>query len=129
GIALAALFLTPLMYFLPQATLAATIIVAVLSLIDLGAIKRTWLYSRSDFFAMLATIVCTLLQGVELGIAVGVGLSLLMFLYRTSKPHSALVGRIPNSEHFRNIERHQVETCEHLLTLRMDESLYFANAR
>lgn len=129
GIALAALFLTPLMYFLPQATLAATIIVAVLSLIDLGAIKRTWHYSRSDFFAMLATIVCTLLQGVELGIAVGVGLSLLMFLYRTSKPHSALVGRIPNSEHFRNIERHQVETCEHLLTLRMDESLYFANAR
>lgn len=129
GIALAALFLTPLMYFLPQATLAATIIVAVLSLIDLGAIKRTWHYSRSDFFAMLATIVCTLLQGVELGIAVGVGLSLLMFLYRTSKPHSALVGRLPNSEHFRNIERHQVETCEHLLTLRMDESLYFANAR
>ncbi|WP_417616471.1 SulP family inorganic anion transporter [Oceanisphaera sp.] len=129
GIALAALFLTPLMYYLPQATLAATIIVAVLSLIDLGALKRTWQYSRSDFSAMLATILLTLIQGVELGIIAGVSLSLLLFLYRTSKPHSAVVGRVPNSEHFRNIDRHQVETSSKLMTLRIDESLYFANAR
>ena len=129
GIALAALFLTPLLYFLPQATLAATIIVAVLSLIDLPAIKRTWQYSRSDFSAMLVTILLTLSQGVEMGIMAGVGLSLLLFLYRTSQPHSAIVGLVTGTEHFRNIERYQVETQPQLLTLRMDESLYFANAR
>ncbi|WP_421868440.1 SulP family inorganic anion transporter [Motiliproteus sp.] len=129
GIALAALLLTPLIYFLPKATLAATIIVAVLSLVDLGALKRTWDYSRSDFAAMLATIVLTLLQGVELGIIAGVTLSILLHLYRTSKPHSAVVGRVPGTEHFRNIERHEVQTDRHILTLRIDESLYFANAR
>src|SRR5690554_2546875 len=129
GIALATLVLTPLIFFLPNATLAATIIVAVLSLVDLGALKRTWAYSRSDFAAMLATILLTLVQGVELGIIAGVGLSVLLYLYRTSKPHSAIVGRVPGTEHFRNIDRHQVETEQHILTLRVDESLYFANAR
>ncbi|MGO1247979.1 MAG: SulP family inorganic anion transporter [Oceanisphaera sp.] len=129
GIALAALFLTPLLFFLPQATLAATIIVAVLSLIDIGAIKRTWQYSRSDFSAMLVTILLTLTQGVEMGIVAGVSLSLLLFLHRTSTPHSAVVGLVPGTEHFRNIERHQVITHPHLVTLRMDESLYFANTR
>jgi SulP family sulfate permease len=129
GIAMATLVLTPLIFFLPKATLAATIIVAVLSLVDLGALKRTWAYSRSDFAAMLATIVLTLVHGVELGIIAGVGLSVLLYLYRTSKPHSAIVGRVPGTEHFRNIDRHQVETEQHILTLRVDESLYFANAR
>ena len=129
GIALATLVLTPLIFFLPKATLAATIIVAVLSLVDLSALKRTWAYSRSDFAAMLATIALTLLHGVELGIIAGVGLSVLLYLYRTSKPHSAIVGRVPGTEHFRNIDRHQVETDHHILTLRVDESLYFANAR
>lgn len=129
GIALATLVLTPLIFFLPNATLAATIIVAVLSLVDLGALKRTWAYSRSDFAAMLATILLTLVQGVEMGIIAGVGLSVLLYLYRTSKPHSAIVGRVPGTEHFRNIDRHQVETEQHILTLRVDESLYFANAR
>ena len=129
GIALAALTLTPLLFFLPKATLAATIIVAVLSLVDMGALKRTWNFSRSDFFAMLATILLTLAEGVELGIIAGVGLSILLHLYRTSKPHSAIVGRVPGTEHFRNIDRHHVETDNHILTLRVDESLYFANAR
>lgn len=129
GIALAAIFLTPLIYFLPKATLAATIIVAVLSLVDFQALKRTWQYSRNDFIAMLATIVLTLIEGVEIGIMTGVGLSLLLYLYRTSKPHSAIVGRVPGTEHFRNIDRFEVETCKKILTLRIDESLYFANAR
>ena len=129
GIALAALTLTPLLFFLPKATLAATIIVAVLSLVDMGALKRTWNFSRSDFFAMLATILLSLAEGVELGIIAGVGLSILLHLYRTSKPHSAIVGRVPGTEHFRNIDRHHVETDNHILTLRVDESLYFANAR
>lgn len=129
GIALAAIFLTPLIYFLPKATLAATIIVAVLSLVDFQAIVRTWKYSRNDFIAMFATIVLTLIEGVEIGILAGVGLSLLLYLYRTSKPHSAIVGRVPGTEHFRNVDRFDVETCEKILTLRIDESLYFANAR
>jgi sulfate permease, SulP family len=129
GIALATLFLTPLIKMLPIATLAATIIVAVISLIDLGALGRTFSYSKADFSAMAATIVLTLVSGVELGILVGVGLSLFLFLYRTSKPHSAVVGRVPGTEHFRNINRHKVITSDHLLSLRVDASLYFANAR
>ncbi len=129
GIAIATLVLTPLIFFLPKATLAATIIVAVLSLVDLGALKRTWNYSRSDFTAMLATIILTLVEGVELGIIAGVGLSVLLYLYRTSKPHSAIVGRVPGTQHFRNVDRFEVETCKRILTLRIDESLYFANAR
>ncbi|GAA0790377.1 SulP family inorganic anion transporter [Marinobacterium sediminicola] len=129
GIAIATLVLTPLIFFLPKATLAATIIVAVLSLVDLGALKRTWDFSRSDFAAMLATIALTLVEGVELGIIAGVGLSILLYLYRTSKPHSAIVGRVPGTEHFRNVDRFNVETCRQILTLRVDESLYFANAR
>ena len=129
GIALATLLLTPLIFFLPKATLAATIIVAVLSLVDVAALKRTWTYSRSDFSAMLVTITVTLVQGVELGIIAGVGLSICLHLHRTSKPHSALVGQVPGTEHFRNIDRHNVNTDEHILTLRIDESLYFANAR
>ena len=129
GIALATVFLTPLIFFLPKATLAATIIVAVLSLVDLGALKRTWKYSRSDFSAMLVTIVLTLSYGVEIGIVFGVSLSVLLYLYRTSKPHSAEVGLVAGTEHFRNIDRHKVETDDKILTLRIDESLYFINAR
>ncbi|MDH2431323.1 sulfate permease [Pokkaliibacter sp. MBI-7] len=129
GIALAALLLTPLIYFLPKATLAATIIVAVLSLVDFRALQRTWTYSKSDFAAMMATILLTLVEGVEVGIMAGVSLSILLYLYRTSRPHSAIVGRVPGTEHFRNVCRHQVETDPAIVTLRIDESLYFANAR
>lgn len=129
GIALATLFLTPAIAYLPQATLAATIIVAVSSLVDLPALGRTWRYSRPDFGAMLATIVLTLAHSVEAGIIAGVVLSLGLFLYRTSRPHSAVVGRVPGTEHFRNIRRHKVEICPQVAFLRVDESLYFANAR
>jgi len=129
GITLASLFLTPALYYLPQATLAATIIVAVLSLVDLGILKRTWAYSRTDFVAVLATLLMTLAQGVEVGLVVGVVVSLALFLYRTSRPHMAQVGLIPGTEHFRNVLRHQVVTSTRLVSLRVDESLYFANAR
>ncbi|GGY72390.1 SulP family inorganic anion transporter [Marinobacter zhanjiangensis] len=129
GIALATLLLTPAIAMLPVATLAATIIVAVSSLIDFRAVVRTWRYSRADFLAMLATIVLTLVYSVEAGILAGVGLSLGLFLYRTSRPHSAVLGRVPGTEHFRNVRRHQVETRPELVMLRVDESLYFANAR
>jgi len=129
GILLAALLLTPLLHFLPVATLAATIIVAVLSLVDLGALRRTWVYSRPDFAAQLATIALTLGFGVEAGILAGVGLSIFLHLYTSSRPHVAVLGLVPGSEHFRNIRRHNVVTAPHVLMMRIDESLYFANAR
>ncbi|MBG6204734.1 SulP family sulfate permease [Labrenzia sp. EL_13] len=129
GIALATLFLTPLLTYLPQATLAATIIVAVLSLVDFGAIKRTFAYSKSDFTAMAATILITLFFGVEPGVVAGVTLSIALHLYRSSRPHMAIVGVVPGSEHFRNVDRHKVVTGERVLALRVDESLFFANSR
>jgi SulP family sulfate permease len=129
GIALAALFLTPYLFFLPKATLAATIVVAVLTLVDLKILQRSWRYSRADFSAVVLTMMLTLLVGVEAGVASGVVLSLLLHVYKTSRPHIAEVGLVPGSEHFRNILRHDVETDPQVLTLRIDESLYFANAR
>lgn len=129
GIAGATLFLTPLLADLPQAVLAATIILAVLSLVDLHAIARVHAYSRRDFAAMAATILVTLTLGVEPGITAGVVLSLAMQLYRSSRPHTAVVGQVPGTEHFRNIQRHQVVTWPEILSLRVDESLFFANAR
>jgi SulP family sulfate permease len=75
------------------------------------------------------TLAGTLLLGVELGLVAGVGLSLLAYLYRTSKPHIAVVGWVPGTEHFRNVLRHEVHTTPRVLSLRVDESLYFANAR
>ena len=129
GILMAAMFLTPLLYFLPKATLAATIIIAVLSLVDLSILKRSWGYSRLDFAAVATTIAITLGLGVEMGVSAGVILSIGLFLYKTSRPHVAEVGLVPGTQHFRNILRHKVETYPHLVTLRIDESLYFANAR
>lgn len=129
GIALTALFFTPLFHNLPHAVLAATIIVAVLSLVDLGSLKRTWRFSKQDFIAQAATIFGVLCLGVEIGIIMGVSLSLLLFLWRTSRPHMAVVGQLPGSEHFRNIERFAVIQSEQVVALRVDESLYFPNAR
>ncbi len=128
-IALAVIALTPLMYYLPRATLAVIILVAVLSLLDFRALPRTWAYSRADGAAMAATMVVTLLIGVEQGLVAGVGLSLVLYLYRTSRPHIAVVGQVPGTEHFRNIERHKVECDARVFSIRVDESLYFPNAR
>ena len=129
GIALTALFLTPLFQQLPKATLAATILVAVLSLVDLGAIRRTWAYSKKDFAAMMATILTVWTVGVEAGIIAGVSLSLVLFLARSARPHFARLGQVPGTHHFRNVDRHEVVTSPEVLSLRVDESLYFANAR
>lgn len=129
GIAFATIFLTPLLYSLPIATLAATIIVVVLSLVNIPDIKQAWNYSKSDFAAMIATIAMTLGIGVEAGVMAGVIMSIAMFLYRSSKPHFAIVGQVRGTEHFRNIERHKVIEILRVLTMRVDESLYFANAR
>ncbi len=129
GIALASLFLTPLLFHLPNATLAATIIVAVLSLVDFKTPRLLWAYSKADFAAHAATIVITLLAGVELGVIAGVAVGLLLYLWRASRPHAAIVGRVPGTEHFRNVERHKVLTLPHLLSIRIDESLTYLNAR
>jgi SulP family sulfate permease len=129
GILLAALFLTPLLASLPIATLAGTIIVAVLSLVDFKTPRAIWHYSKADFAAMAATIAVTLLVGVEPGVMAGVGLSLALFLWRASRPHAAIVGRVPETEHFRNVKRHKVFTDPRILTIRIDESLTYLNAR
>jgi len=129
GIAGATLLLTPFLAILPKATLAATIVVAVLTLVDFSILKRTWTYSKADFAAVALTLGGTLLLGVEAGIALGVGASILVFLYRSSQPHAAVVGQVPGTEHYRNVKRHKVETVPGVLSIRIDESLYFANAR
>jgi SulP family sulfate permease len=129
GLAIAAVALTPLVFFLPKATLAATIIVAVLSLVDFSILKRSWTYSKDDFIAVAATILLTLTLGVETGVSAGVLLSLVLHIYKTTRPHIAEVGLVEGTEHFRNILRHPVKTDPALLSVRIDQSLYFANAR
>ncbi|MBX2836295.1 MAG: sulfate permease [Gammaproteobacteria bacterium] len=129
GLAIAAVALTPLIYFLPNAALAATIIVAVLSLVDLAILKRAWNYSKTDFISVLMTILLTLIFGVEVGVAAGVVTSILLFTMKASRPHIAEVGLVPGTQHFRNKNRHDVITDSRVLTIRIDESLFFANAR
>lgn len=115
-------------YFLPNAVLAATIVVAVLGLVDLHTLREAWRYDRADAVALLATAAGVLVLGVEAGIVAGVALSLSVLVWRSSQPHMAVVGRVPGTEHFRNVLRHSVETLPGLVALRIDESLFFGNA-
>ncbi len=128
GIALAAVLLTPVLHYLPKATLAATIIVAVSSLVDWRVLRVAWRFSRADFAAVAITISATLLFGVEMGVVCGVLASVSLHLHNTSRPHVAVIGAVPGTEHFRNVERHAVITYPSIVSLRVDESLYFANA-
>lgn len=128
GITVTAMFLTPALVFLPKATLAATIIVAVSALLDFQILKKAWRYARSDFIAVVTTIATTLILGVELGVLSGILASVLLHLHKTTRPHVAVVGAVAGTEHFRNVERHNVITYPNLVSLRIDESLYFANA-
>ncbi|MFD0914813.1 SulP family inorganic anion transporter [Pseudahrensia aquimaris] len=127
-VALSVVFLTPLLFFLPKATLAAIIMVAVSSLIDLKAVRTAWTYNKADAGSLLVTFGAVLLLGVEAGIVAGAILSIALYLWRTSRPHVAVVGRVGKTEHFRNELRHEVQTYPSLLAVRVDESLYFANA-
>ncbi|GAA3936327.1 solute carrier family 26 protein [Litoribacillus peritrichatus] len=129
GIAISGLFLTPYLFYLPVATLAAMILVAVLSLFDFKAIQRTWEFNRKDFSALMVTMVVTLASGVEWGLISGVLLSIGLHLYRSSHPYVAILGRVPTTEHFRNVERYNVITHPEVVSFRIDASLYFANAR
>jgi sulfate permease, SulP family len=112
---------------LPLAVLAASIVVAAISMIDVRAFRQAWSYDRADALALLGTAAGVLLLGLELGIATGIVLSLVTLLVRASTPHIAVIGRIAGTEHFRNIERHGVETIPGVLFLRIDESLFFGN--
>ena len=116
-------------YYLPISVLAATIIVAVLGLLDWHTLREAWRYDKADAVSLLLTFAGVIFLGVEEGILLGVALSLAVLVWRSSHPHMAIVGRVPGTEHFRNIERHQVDTLPGLLALRIDESLYFANAQ
>ncbi len=123
------MFLTPLFYFLPNAVLAAIIIVAVSALLDYKSFLYIWRYSRAEGLAFLSTFGAVLLIGVESGLLVGVGVSLAFYLQSTSRPHIAVVGRLGDTEEYRNVLRHNTHTEPHILALRIDESLYFPNAQ
>ena len=112
---------------LPLAVLAASIVVAAISMVDVKAFRQAWAYDRADALALLGTALGVLILGIQQGIAVGIGLSLATLLLRASTPHIAVIGRIPGTEHFRNVERHGVETLPGVLFLRIDESLFFGN--
>jgi SulP family sulfate permease len=127
GMVLGTLMLASWLSDLPKFILASTITVAVISLFDFGIFKRTLKLSYHDFMALIITFVLTLLINVEWGISSGVILSIGLHLYRSSRPHTAVVGQVVGTEHFRNVERHVVRVCPNVVTLRIDESLYFAN--
>ncbi len=129
SIALILLFFTPVFYYLPQAVLAATVIVAVIGLVDLREPQRIWRTNRGDAFTWLITFVAVLGLGIENGIFAGVASALVLYLWRTSRPHIAVVGRLGDSEVYRNVQRYQVKTWPHVVAVRVDESLYFANTR
>jgi SulP family sulfate permease len=126
-IVLALLVPTTWISWLPLPALAATIILAVLGMIDVATLRDAWRHDRSDAAALLATTAGVLVLGVEQGVILGVVLSLATVIWRASRPHIAVIGRIPGSEHFRNVKRHQVETLPEVLMLRIDADLFFGN--
>jgi SulP family sulfate permease len=125
----AVLLLGDLLAFLPKAVLAATIIVAVLSLVNLKPFAQAWTYSRTEFGLMMLVAGLTLTMGVEQALLAGVLVAAGLLLRRTARPHWAEVGRLPGTEVFRNIKRFDVETAPHVLSVRIDESLLFTNSR
>ncbi|MBT3305945.1 MAG: sulfate permease [Alphaproteobacteria bacterium] len=127
-VALTVAFLTPLFYYLPKAVLASIIMVAVLTLVDFKTLKASWRYSKSDAFSLIGTFFAVLVYGVETGLAIGVGIAVVLYLWHTSRPHVAIIGRVPGTEHFRNHLRHEVLRAREVSAARIDESLFFANA-
>ncbi len=128
-IAITLLFLTGLFFYLPKAVLAAIVMVAVAKLIDWREARFLWRVDRREFALMVLTFAATLMLGIEQGILVGVVASILVVLYQTSRPHTAVMGRLAGSENFRNILRNpDAATVDGVPVLRFDASLYFANA-
>ncbi len=126
-LSLAVMFFSPWFTNIPKAALAAIILVSIFRLVKIKHIIHTWRYDRGDGIAELATLLAVLILGIEEGIILGIILTIGSHLRKTSQPHIAVVGRIPETEHYRNIKRHQVETWRHLLLVRIDESITFAN--
>jgi len=127
-IILTLLFLTPLFYYLPKAILASVIMVAVFGLIDYNEAIHLWKADRRDFWMLILTFVATLSLGIEQGIGLGVVVSLFSIIYQTTRPHLAILARIPGSKHYRNVKRFdKLEERSDLLILRFDAQLYFAN--
>lgn len=127
-IILTLLFFTPLFYYLPKAILASVIMVAVVGFIDIKEAIHLWKTNRTDFAMLFVTFISTLGVGIEQGIAVGVVLSLLMVVYRATKPHYATLGNVPGTIHYRNTQRFdEVEEIAHTLIFRFDADLYFVN--
>lgn len=129
-IVLTLLFFTGLFYYLPSAILAAVVLVAVSGLIDLKEPLVLWKKDRADFSMLVATFVITLTLGIETGIISGMVLSLIMVIYRASKPHMAQLGRVPGTNVFRNIRRFtNLEEKPDVLMVRIDGPVYFANVK
>jgi len=126
-LALALVAPTGWLALLPLPALAATIIVAVLGMLDTSTLRTAWRYDRADAAALVATAAGVLALGVEAGVVIGVALSMGALIWRASRPHIAVLGRIPGTEHFRNIERYSADTAAGLLLLRVDAQLFFGN--
>jgi len=121
-------FLTPLFYYLPKAILASIVLMAVSSLFELPAARALWYAYRKDFFMMLITFLATLAIGIEEGVLTGVILSLLLVIYRATRPHVAILGKLPESDHFRNVDRFpEAKQYKGVIILRFDAPLYFLN--
>lgn len=127
-LSIAVMYFTAWFEHIPKAALAAVILIAIIPLVRLKDIMHTWRYDQGDGIAELVTLIGVLLMGIEEGLALGIILTIISFLRKTSHPHIAVVGRIENTEHYRNISRHNVQTWENLLLIRIDENITFANA-
>ena len=129
-IALSLLFLTPAFFFLPKAVLAAIIIVAAFGLLDFSMPKNLLSYNRRDLIILNSTMLITIFVGIKEGILFGIILSLAMLIYKTTKPHMAVLGNIPGTHFYRNINRFdEVIIQEEILIVRFDAQLYFANTQ
>lgn len=123
------LFLTPLFYHLPKTVLAAIIIVAVFGLVNIKEALFLWKASRMDFWLLAATFFSTLFLGIEYGIMTGVGLSLIVLIFRTSRPYTVELGKVPNSNFYRNRDRFSdVIIKNDILVFRFDAQLFYVNA-
>ncbi|MEO9964625.1 MAG: sulfate permease [Reichenbachiella sp.] len=122
------LFLMPAFYYLPQALLGAIIFVAILGLIDYRLTKKLWKNDKYDFAMLLSSFAGTLILGIEWGIGVGILLSLVVLIYKTSTPHMAVLGRIEGTSYFRNLNRYDTAIDDPKVSiLRFDARLFFAN--
>lgn len=126
-LAFAVMYCSEWFYNIPKATLAVIILMAIFPLVKIQNIFHTWQYDKGDGIAELITLIGVLALGIEEGIMLGIFLTFISHVRKTSRPHIAVVGRLPNTKHFRNVKRHKVETWENLLLMRIDENITFTN--